>query len=384
MATVLPAKDDWAEVFRNIGKGAGEGYINRSDEMALQKAVGNLHHNATPREILDAITNTKTYRPGAKQEALKNYMGVAEFEESRRKNKRSEEIEEGKAGIAAAKQEAQKRESALIVQNSNLPAAQKKNFAEAAERGELTPASARAVATHPGDATEYEVAKNNAKRFEKPVESYQAKAVESEQAIPLLETAIVNNESYGPVEKKWDTLLDTVNSPFLNQFKSKTGQELEAIVPVSVASFGAKMSGQLTNQKINLITKKAIGLGKDKDANRMMLYLDYFDRTLDQLRSRFSNEIISENKYGLPPADFDKQLRERLKPYQKMISSDIDRLISNKQPTSAISKLAITNQAEQQLQPGEVLVISPEGQIGALPEEALNDPEYKNYKRFQR
>lgn len=85
MVTILPKEEnDWSGAFKGFGKGLSEGYMNRADEMALQRAVGDLKPNATPREILDAITKTNTYSPQAKQNVLENYIGVEKFEELKR------------------------------------------------------------------------------------------------------------------------------------------------------------------------------------------------------------------------------------------------------------------------------------------------------------
>ena len=80
MALYIPAKDDWGQVFENIGRGASEGYQQGADQRALQKAISSLPENATPRQIIDSLTGAKTYNNAAKQEAIKNYMGVVEFE----------------------------------------------------------------------------------------------------------------------------------------------------------------------------------------------------------------------------------------------------------------------------------------------------------------
>lgn len=116
MVTILPKENDWADAFRQLGGGLVEGYTNRSDEMALQKAVSSLPPNATPRDILNAITNTKTYRPAAKQEALKNYMGVAEFEQSQRK---AQAVQEETQRKNQANEEIQRTRNEILQQKSN-------------------------------------------------------------------------------------------------------------------------------------------------------------------------------------------------------------------------------------------------------------------------
>jgi hypothetical protein len=65
-----------------------------------------------------------------------------------------------------------------------------------------------------------------------------------------------------------------------------------------------------------------------------------------------------------------------------MIASDLDRVLDGKQPQSDISKLNVVEQYQSQLEEGEVLVRSPTGDIGAITEEELNLPEYKDFTRI--
>lgn len=85
MVTVLPKENDWGDTFRTIGSGVAQGYQNRSDENALQKSIADLGPNPKARDVLDAITKTKTYSPESKQNLLKNYLGVSEFETMQQK-----------------------------------------------------------------------------------------------------------------------------------------------------------------------------------------------------------------------------------------------------------------------------------------------------------
>lgn len=87
MAQFIPNRNTYADIGERFGAGFTEGHQTRSDEMALQKTIGSLPPDASPRQILDAITGTRTYSPEAKQNALKNYMGVANFDELREKRK---------------------------------------------------------------------------------------------------------------------------------------------------------------------------------------------------------------------------------------------------------------------------------------------------------
>ena len=130
MVTILPKENDWSEAFQALGQGASQGYTNRADEMALQKAISGLGENATPRQILDAITGTRTYGPAAKQNALKNYMGVAEFEEAQRKNTSLREEEANKKLVY-------KNNALNLLNNSELPEEQKQRIGADIEAGKV-------------------------------------------------------------------------------------------------------------------------------------------------------------------------------------------------------------------------------------------------------
>lgn len=94
MVTVIENKNPWEKTFRNFGEGVAEGYTENHDREALQKSIETLPVNASPRQILDAITNTRTYSTEAKQTALKNYIGAAELEEGIKKATRTAKLEE--------------------------------------------------------------------------------------------------------------------------------------------------------------------------------------------------------------------------------------------------------------------------------------------------
>jgi hypothetical protein len=85
MVTVIQEQNPYAQAAERFGKGLSQGYINRSDEMALKNAVEKLGPDAKPKDVLNALVGTSTYGKEAKQEALKNYMGVQEFEANQKK-----------------------------------------------------------------------------------------------------------------------------------------------------------------------------------------------------------------------------------------------------------------------------------------------------------
>lgn len=375
MATVLPRQESSGEVLgKALGQfasAAADTYLERADEMALKKTIEKLGPNYTPREFLNAVTNTKTHNDVKKKELIDTQLKLAQLEaqESKVKAKTQSELE---------KREREQRETEALVAEANPNLSQEQIKAKAKD---LSPASARSLVVKPEVVTPYKIAQNQAKRFEPEIKHLAEKTIADRSTIPILETAIINNEAYTLPEKAWDTFLDLGGSMW-SPLKSKRGQELEAITPISMSSFSQKMGGVMTNRKIELISKKAAGLGKDKNANRLMLYLDYADKQMDIMRNNISNEIIAESEYGLAPADYDKQMRERLKPFQKMIDNDINLLLKDKIPTSPILQPSERNKFFENAPEGQVPVVSPQGTPGYLSEDELNSPEFKGYRRL--
>lgn len=142
MVTILPKESDWSDAFQSIGQGVSKGYQNRSDEMALQKAIGGLGANPSPRDILDAVTKTKTYNPSSKQNLFKNYLGVSEFEELMRKNKANEEVAGLKNTVNEAKEKAKKEadtnDALVLLDAADMPQNEKDVLREKIKKGEAS------------------------------------------------------------------------------------------------------------------------------------------------------------------------------------------------------------------------------------------------------
>jgi hypothetical protein len=132
MATIIQEQASRGDLRRNaignalgglIEKGA-EGYQNRADEMALQKAIGGLGKDASPQDVLNAITGTHTYRPEAKQQVFKNYLGAKEFEQ------KQSQVTEAKALREAKEKEAKDKADAKLL-NDKAIADEKKRVNDA-------------------------------------------------------------------------------------------------------------------------------------------------------------------------------------------------------------------------------------------------------------
>lgn len=110
MVQFIPAKNTWSEAFQNIGSGLAQGYTNRADENAIQNAVSGLGENASAKDILNAVTGTKTYNPQSKQNFFKNFVGQQQFDELVRHNKANEERESLKSDLEKLKTEKEQKQ----------------------------------------------------------------------------------------------------------------------------------------------------------------------------------------------------------------------------------------------------------------------------------
>lgn len=164
MVTILPKENDWSDAFANIGGGLVQGYTNRADEMALQKAVASLPENHTPRELIDAVTGAKTYNPQSKQTFFKTALRAREFEEKQKENKIAQErirlADEEKKAEKLAKEtkektelESEKNDAKQLVQYSELPDEQKQQLIDDIDAGKATTKSVKEIVKPKKEAT---------------------------------------------------------------------------------------------------------------------------------------------------------------------------------------------------------------------------------------
>lgn len=107
MAVMTQATNPAPGIGRAFGEGLVTGYEDASDEKALQEAIHRLPKDASPQDILNTIVGTRASKE-AKQDMLKNYMGVAEFEERVRSSKAQEETNRLNREINALKEKNKK------------------------------------------------------------------------------------------------------------------------------------------------------------------------------------------------------------------------------------------------------------------------------------
>lgn len=246
MVTILPKENDWSDAFQSIGQGVSQGYQNRSDEMALQKAIGGLGDNPTPRQILDAVTNTKTYNPASKQNLFKNYLGAAEFEELQRKNKANEEVAGLKNTLNEAKEKAKKdadiNDALVLLDAADMEQAEKDILREKIKKGEASSEAIKHITKPNKEAIK---AKEEEKAQEVTQKSYNRIA----ELIPQVgRSGILTSKLGGDTAKAY------------SEFTSLTGA-LEALLVEKVNR------GTLSNTRFNYITETLLPKPSDSQAD---------------------------------------------------------------------------------------------------------------------
>lgn len=101
-------------------KSGWESYVQQHDQSALQSAVSGLPKDASPRDILDAVTAARTYSPQAKQAAIINYLGAAKQEEQSRHARSQEQISRskpsGSSSVQLTPEEREKQKARLVAE----------------------------------------------------------------------------------------------------------------------------------------------------------------------------------------------------------------------------------------------------------------------------
>lgn len=143
MVTVIQERDKqnpWAQIAEKGVTNAIKGVTERSDEMSLKRSVEQLGDDADPRDVLKAIIGTNTYSPEAKQQAMKNYMGVENFALAQKKaaneEKRYEQqakVQQAQANIATNREARAQAEEARKVEEVALKKTEKEQDQTAAD-----------------------------------------------------------------------------------------------------------------------------------------------------------------------------------------------------------------------------------------------------------
>lgn len=283
MVQFIPAKDDWADAFRQIGSGVSKGYMNRSDDNSIKKAIEDLGPNASARDVLDALTKTKTYGNESKQQAIKNYLGADNFEEMKRKAKAQEDIASARNDIAqakeareGAKEQTERTNVQSIVNQLDLPPEKKESLGQT-----LTQNAAESLLKEQLKPKDEKLTPGQKKIQEKNAEEY----VSLTKEIPELETNAADIDYAEKLSKELG--LTGVVTGALGL--SGKGKELEAssftLMKPIVKIFNP--SGPIAQQKLKMIQDKYVIKASDAPWTKQA--------KIDALR-RFNNQALKRAK----------------------------------------------------------------------------------------
>lgn len=241
MVTILPKENDWSEAFQQLGSGVASGYMNRSDEMAIQKAVSSLPPNASQRDVLDAVTGARTYGTEAKQNWFKNQLGAAQFEEQVRHAKEQEAAAQEKNRIAASKVKTQAETEAV---KANYIAAGYPDYeADLMSNPDVTPATKQQIAKQHADLVSRGIRQPLVEQNPPPQEA-EAPSMDAELAeAPVLAKEAIKEapkeewpeipapKETTPAEReKWRTANQRENNKLLKEIKGKTTAHRNSIL----------------------------------------------------------------------------------------------------------------------------------------------------------
>lgn len=351
MVQYIPNTSIWDEIGEAAGKGLATGYTNRSDEKALQKSIMAAGEKPTPRQILDAVTNTRTYSPESKQTFLKNAMGVAEFEQSQQKARDTAAAATAKNDIAIEKNQIAKAANEIKSgKDERTKLIKEQEDAETQKRVE-------AVRSQPGFEDLDEVGQFDALRAGK-VPSAEA------EKIAKLKASQVNREE-SAIDKSYEAQKDFISQvtdkakawetdtkPKL-QLLSKLATDEELIGPTA-NHFREQLGipiGALDNPNNEVFQKTSLDLLKglpDTYGNRILkVEVDNFLKTipslensvegrrmiasnllkLGEMKEVYYNEMRREQKRLLDnnekfPKDFEQRVFDQVKPMIDRINND--------------------------------------------------------------
>jgi len=312
-------KDTAGEIGQLFGGGAAQGYMNRADELALQRAMERLPSNAKPKDILNSLVGTKTYSPEAKQNAFKNLFAVREVEEAERTTRENEKLKskeldirrkeiETKNAIAKSKNEqkendeASKRNRDIAGNRALLKQAYPDKSDEEIDRlsNELPPDTVKTIHTKETKPTKQEKAPPKSE-FDKIVGKKSAEAYfQAKQEIPKLKDTLSN-------VNRIRELSQTLRGP-LGYVKAKSGfsknaEEIDSLGLVLIDPILKVFNpvGAIPTAKINLIKEKYAVKSTDTQ-QQIDGKLSALERFVNQALQRNNDKIALYEQFdGNPP-----------------------------------------------------------------------------------
>ena len=442
MVQILPQENDWSDAFSQLGSGLVQGYTNRADENALRKSIEQLGEDATPRQILNAITGTKTYSPAAKQNMLKNYLGVAEFEELQRKAKAQEGIQAQRNQMSLRGQPEQQDTESMV---QNLVS---QGYTPSEAQAIVDPAIPNSVKQDISGRVQGEIARGQRAVGMKPVEqpvsqeqeaqqiqNQEALADVSEEVVKAAEPPARQKEEWPKIaappnttaaeQEKWRDKNQTFNNKLLRETKEKTKSRNNLLIRynrLSDLNRSGKLPEGIGRVVLNPETGEPyavaslVGAVNKETQDFVKTMNDFLVDAKDYFGARVTNFDVQAFKSRLPTLlntkdgrrliieqmkmmedlqiVHDLELEKALKHYGRNASySDIQNVVDEKtveKEEKIINKLNNLDQAVDYMDLMEkdprfkdsILMQSPSGKFKAIPKKDVSEAESKGYIRW--
>lgn len=356
MVTVVPPSNDgWADIGNAFGSGLSQGYQKRHDEKALQKAVSDLPQDATPRQILDAVMGTKTYGKEAKESAIKNYTGAAEFEELKRKNKATEAIasseleqkkleRQEKINDEKAKIKKEEGDTRQVLLDSGKYKAEE---IEEKIKGGLTPTSARAISKPIEQPFEKESDKLAAKRTSEYIGEVETGAKSAQGDLIALNTL----DSLGDigatgfkVENAFADYLESKGYKNVEALRNPLSKAFNSVSKALMAGFGDIVKGKVSNFEFATFKGMLAQAEDSPQAAKAMIEAQRLIRQISITENELMQEIIKgfDAEGKSPPANLGFQVQQRLRPIaDEMARQTNDKLRNILRPQEKIKNKAL-------------------------------------------
>ena len=346
MVQFIPARNTWSDIGERFAGGATEGYMNRADENALRKAVTDLGENASPRDILNAITNTKTHSKESKQNVLKNWMGVAEFEHTQQKYKDDQEIAKAKAEIDKARE---------IRENNRLTETQRHNNAvetTANTRNTFTSNQLAETKRHnqamesTANSRDSDAVKKKAELAEIKKKEDQTKKVEEKAKVNSIvdKLALPDEQKTALREASLDTVEDLLKHQVKESIKPKKPTKAQQIIEESNAKqyiedvktlpefYDTKKNSEYVSQLYDSMgatapIKGILGVGKSKELETISFaLLQPFIKLFNPAGVLAQKKLeLMKDMYHIKASDFPWQVQGKLAAIERYNNQAIDR-----------------------------------------------------------
>lgn len=378
MVQVVPADPGWGGFGESLGKGLVEGYQNRSDQKAIQKAVVDLGENPTPQDVLKAVTGTKTHNPEAAANFFKNFLSTAELENNT--SKTALQVEKDKNSLLQGNKVAAElgytpEETAGLNYDQVIKydrAKKGQNPKVAISERPITPeqqkalTEARAVEGYEDmdEAQAYQtlvnagVSRTNAdteakligernkrkhelnqthhkdsSKYDEEVREEYKTAKENFMAIDDIEEAInsgnVKPLKFGSLLRGFGKIGDKLADLFTNSDQAKFSASIPNLLKGAKELFGVRLS----DADLRVVQDKLPGLGKDPEANKAILGVLRKYAQLKEDRYNIGLKLKKDNK-GLRPLGYEDKVEEEL--IHKRDADRGDDLIPVRSPSGVI------------------------------------------------